>query len=207
VAARADLLEVLDRARDRGFLGPGDPAEHLDHALGFAESATAERVAPERVADLGTGGGVPGLVLAIEWPAARFVLVESSVKRSAWLSDAVSDLGLGDRVEVCSDRAEDLAHDPARRESFDLVTARSFAAPPVTAEIGAGFVAVGGILLVSEPPVSDGRWAESELAGLGFGPAKPRTARGAHFACMGKVRPAPDAVPRRRGRAAKRPLW
>jgi 16S rRNA (guanine527-N7)-methyltransferase len=207
VTARADLLEVLRRARDRGFLGPGDPAEHLDHARGFADLATARAGVPERVADLGTGGGVPGLVLAVEWPVASFVLVESSVRRADWLAAAVSSLDLGGRVEVSSARAEDLAHDPRRRESFDLVTARSFAAPAVTAEIGTGLVAVGGMLVVSEPPESVDRWPEPELAELGLAPADTGVARGAHFACLRKVEPAPEAIPRRRGRAAKRPLW
>jgi 16S rRNA (guanine527-N7)-methyltransferase len=206
VAVRADLLEVLGRARDRGFLGPGDPAQHLDHARGFVEVA-ARAGTPRRVADLGSGGGVPGLVLAVEWPAATVLLVESKAKRAAWLAEAVSSLGLGRRVEVCSVRAEELAHDPSRRETFDLVTARSFAAPPVTAEIGAGFVAVGGILVVSEPPESEDRWPEPELARLGLGRAVVRVARDAHFACMSKVGPAPERVPRRRGRAAKQPLW
>ena len=201
------MLEVLVRARDRGFLGPGDPAEHLDHARGFVDLAAARAGVPERVADLGTGGGVPGLVLALEWPAATVVLIESSVKRATWLAEAVSHLELGDRVQVCEARAEDLAHDPGRREHFDLVTARSFAPPAVTAEIGAGLVAVGGALVVSEPPASADRWPERELAGLGFGPADVRAATGAHFAYLPKVRGAPEGVPRRRGRAAKQPRW
>jgi 16S rRNA (guanine527-N7)-methyltransferase len=206
VTAGPDLLEVLGRARDRGFLGPGDPAEHLDHARGFVEVATRSGT-PGRVADLGSGGGVPGLVLAVELPAATVVLVESKVSRASWLTAAASRLGLGDRVEVRSARAEELAHDPGLRETFDLVTARSFGAPPVTAEIGAGFVTVGGALVVSEPPASEDRWPERELAGLGFGPAELSRARGAHFACIRKVRPVPEGSPRRRGRATKRPLW
>jgi 16S rRNA (guanine527-N7)-methyltransferase len=150
---------------------------------------------------------VPGLVLAVELPGATVVLVESKVSRATWLTDAASRLGLGDRVEVCSVRAEELAHDPSRRETFDLVTARSFGAPPVTAEIGAGLVAVGGLLVVSEPPTSEDRWPDPELAGLGFGPAELSRARGAHFVRIVKVRRAPEWSPRRRGRATKRPLW
>jgi 16S rRNA (guanine527-N7)-methyltransferase len=207
VAARAALLAVLGRARDRGFLGPGDPAGHLDHARGFVEVVERLGPAPERVADLGSGGGVPGLVLAIEWPAVAIVLVESSVKRAGWLAEARADLGRADRVEICAERAEELAHDPHRREAFDLVTARSFGSPPVTAEIGTGFLRVGGLLVVSEPPSSVDRWPEGPLGDLGLGPADILTARGAHFACFRKVRPAPAAAPRRRGRPAKRPLW
>ena len=76
----------------------------------------------------------------------------------------------------------------------------------MTAEIGAGLVAVGGTLVVSEPPVPADRWPEPELAELGFAGAEVVTARDAHFACLRKVRAAGNNVPRRRGRAAKRPL-
>jgi 16S rRNA (guanine527-N7)-methyltransferase len=208
MASGADLLEVLSRAREQGFLGPGDPADHLEHALGFVEVVETLRGAPPaRVADLGTGGGVPGLVLAREWPASAVSLIESSVRRVEWLSAAVETLGLAARVEICPVRAEDLAHDPAYREGFDLVTARGFAAPAATAEIAAGLVAVGGWLVVSEPPAPADRWPEAAVRGLGFDPAVATTARGAHFACLHKARPVAPTVPRRRGRATKRPLW
>ncbi len=208
MASRADLLEVLAHARQRGFLGPGDPADHLEHALGFVDVVEAvPGQVPDRVADLGTGGGVPGLVLALEWSASTLVLVESSLKRATWLTAVVAQLGLDARVEVSSRRAEDLAHAPDRRESFDLVTARSFAAPAVTAEIACGLVAVGGLLVVSEPPEPTERWPEDALAQLGLGPAEVRRVRGAGYACMRKVDPAPSNLPRLRGRAAKTPLW
>ena len=58
------LLEILIEAQSLGFLGPGDPASHISHALGFADAALVGAGAPSRFADLGTGGGVPGLVLA-----------------------------------------------------------------------------------------------------------------------------------------------
>ena len=56
-----------------------------------------------------------------------------------------------------------------RRESFDLVTARSFARPAVTAEIGAGLARPGGMMVVSEPPTGEARWPEAALADLGYG--------------------------------------
>jgi len=208
MASRAELLEVLAHARRRGFLGPGDPADHLEHALGFVEvvEAVSDRV-PDRVADLGTGGGVPGLVLALQWTGSTLVLVESSVKRASWLTGAVADLGLEPRVEVCRRRAEELAHEPGRRESFDLVTARSFAAPAVTAEIASGLVAVGGLLVVSEPPTQVERWPRGPLGDLGLGRAEVHRARGAGYACMRKLAAVPAKRPRLRGRAAKTPLW
>jgi len=204
---RGPLLEVLERARDRGFLGPGEVSRHLDHSLGFAEVARSVLGAPPtRLADLGTGGGVPGLVLAVAWPETDVVLVESSVRRADALRAEAAALGL-DRVRVLEGRAEDHAHDPECREQFDLVTARSFGPPPVTAEIAAGFVAVAGIVLVSEPPEADDRWPEAPLGGLGLDPPHFSTAHQAHYVWLRKTRPTPADRPRQRGRAAKRPLW
>jgi 16S rRNA (guanine527-N7)-methyltransferase len=206
----ADEVErILEDARDAGFLGPGPVESHLAHATGFAE--VAESVlgrAPQSFADLGTGGGVPGLVLASRWADARCVFVESNGKRSEALRWAIVRLGFDNRAVVIEERAEIVARDPAFRERFELVTARSFAASAPTAEIAAGLVAVGGSVVVSEPPEPEpDRWPSVNLQQIGLGPAEIRTAAGAHFAVMAKLEPAPDEYPRRVGRPAKRPLW
>jgi 16S rRNA (guanine527-N7)-methyltransferase len=104
-------------------------------------------------------------------------------------------------------RAEELAHLPEFRERFDLVTARSFASPPATAEIAAGFVAVGGTVLVSEPPGASDRWPVASLEQLGLGPPQFSSAHGAHYVCLRKIGATPIDLPRQRGRAVKRPLW
>jgi 16S rRNA (guanine527-N7)-methyltransferase len=201
------ILEILTEAQTLGFLGPGDPAAHIAHALGFADAAVLEAPAPARYADLGTGGGVPGLVLAVHWPDAEVVFIESSARRSSALARWVETLRLGDRVEVLESRAETCAREPGLRESFDLVTARSFARPAVTAEIASGLARIGGRLVVSEPPAGEGRWPEEGLAALGFAPARAVEARGAHYVCLEKVAAAAAGVPRRPGMPAKRPLW
>ena len=77
----------------------------------------------------------PGLVLAVDWPECHWLFVDASGRRTADLSLAVQELGLVSRVVVRTARAEDLAHEPDLREAADLVTARSFAAPAITAEI------------------------------------------------------------------------
>ena len=205
----AELREVLASAQAQGVLGPGDPAAHLTHALGFAEAVMSQLPAPPaRFADLGTGGGVPGLVLALCWPAAEGALIESASRRCATLAASIRHLGLEDRVQVLEGRAERLAHDPELREHFDLVTARSFARPAVTAEVAIGLARTGGLLVVSEPPEpATDRWPAPLLDELGFGPAVPVVAQGAHYACLVKIRDAAATMPRPVGRAGKRPLW
>jgi 16S rRNA (guanine527-N7)-methyltransferase len=204
-----ELSRILDDARDAGFLGAGPVESHIEHAGGFGELAEAALGrAPDSFADLGTGGGVPGLVLATRWPEARCVFVESNGKRSEALRWAIVRLGLDGRASVIEERAEVVGRDPACRERFQLVTARSFAPSAPTAEIAAGLVEVGGVVVVSEPPEPEpDRWPEVNLRQIGLGPAETHPAVGAHFAVIHKIEAVPDEYPRRVGRPVKRPLW
>jgi 16S rRNA (guanine527-N7)-methyltransferase len=204
------LRRVLDDARELGFLGPEDPQHHIDHAAAFTEAAAGVfgPGGPSRFLDLGSGAGIPGLVLVQRWPEAHATLLDGMRRRCDFARLAAARLDVADRVEVCCDRAEVLARDPALRERFPLVVARSFAAPAVTAEIASGFVTVGGALIVSEPPGGAGdRWDADRLADLGFG--SPATGRAAGYAVtvIGKAGATPDRYPRRTGVPAKRPLW
>jgi len=196
------LSDLLEQARARGFLGPGPVAEHLEHADRFRRAAGSP--SPARALDLGSGGGVPGLALALAWPSSQWVLLDASLRRTNFLGDAVGRLGLADRVNVVRGRAEDLAHDPEFRNHHDLVVARSFGQPAVVAECGAAFLVRGGRLVVSEPPGSTGeRWPSQALIALGLGPARVRDG----CAVMVRGSPCPDRFPRRTGVPAKRPLF
>lgn len=206
-----DLLsDLLRESRQRGFLGPGPVEIHLDHARAFAVAAPA---IPDLAADLGAGGGLPGLVLAFEcWPESRWVLIDAQQKRTAFLAEAVDRLGMADRVAVITDRAELAARDPDLRGSFDLVVARSFGPPPVVAECGAPLLRLGGSLVVSEPPVEPDheRWPTAGLAELGCGPAELMEvgeAPGFHFVRIAQVERSPDRYPRRVGVPTKRPVF
>ena len=202
-----DILQrVLGEARDLGFLGPGPVGPHLDHARAMA--AAVEPVVPDRAADLGTGGGVPGLVLALRWADTSFLLVEAMRRRADFLAAAVERLDLAGRVTVTSERAETLGRDPVQRAGFDLVTARSFGSPPVTAECAAPLLRAGGRLVTSEPPAGAGpdRWPADGLALLGMSLAGVR--RGDYsFAVLRQDVPCPERYPRRVGVPAKRPLF
>jgi 16S rRNA (guanine527-N7)-methyltransferase len=202
-------LAVLERAQELGFLGPGPVEGQRAHATGFGDVVEAALGAPpDSLVDLGSGGGVPGLVLAARWPACYTALVESNHRRCEHLRAVVRDQDWGGRVEVFEARAELVARDPARRESFDVATARSFGEPAVTAELTSGLVRVGGLMVVSEPPApAPERWPPDGLAEFGFGPATRHTVQTGSFVTNWKTSPAPVTVPRGVGRPAKRPRW
>ncbi len=160
----------------------------------------------ERVLDLGSGGGVPGLVLAELAPDLRLVLVDSAVRRCRFLREATAELGLAGRVEVVEERAESAARHPSLREALDAVVVRSFGPPGVTAECAVGFLRLGGSLVVSEPPEASVRWPAAELADLGLGPAVGCGTGEFSFVRLEKIR-ADDRWPRRVGIPAKRPRF
>lgn len=194
------LLRAWERAQRRSVVGPGDPAVHLRLARGLADQLTV----PERAIDLGSGAGIPGLALAGFWPASRWTLLDAAARRVALMEETVASLGWGDRIMVVHGRAEEWAHDPAHRAQYDLVTSRSFGPPATTAECGVGFLRIGGILAVTEPPEADGsRWPVDRLAELGLAPLPP----GAGVQCLQRVGEVDGRFPRRPGLPAKRPLF
>jgi 16S rRNA (guanine527-N7)-methyltransferase len=158
--------------------------------------------------DLGAGGGVPGLVLALDWPETSWVLLDSAERRVAFLEDAIVSLGLGARVRAVLARAEDAARGMIQRESVELVVARAFGPPAVTAECASPFIARGGRLVVSEPPgtLEPARWPAAPLLDLGF-VARAAEVDGRSFVVLDKVAPCPVTVPRRVGLAARRPWF
>lgn len=212
------LRAWFTRARELGLLGPAAIDDHLIQAGRFRDAlAGPEDDPPARVLDLGTGAGLPGLVLAVWWPDSSWVLLDGKEKRSELLGQAVSELGAlhgpAGRVQVRCGRAEELAHESEWREQFDVVVARSFGPPAVTAECAAGFLRLDGRLAVSEPPSRDegdggpnvgaGRWEGAPVSGLGLTVAD----RVGSVQLLVKTAPTPTTYPRRTGVPAKRPLF
>jgi 16S rRNA (guanine527-N7)-methyltransferase len=195
---------VLAKAQDRGFIGPGPIAAHIDHSLAFASQMPT---APRQAVDLGSGGGLPGLVMAVLWPDSHWVLLDASKRRTAFLSEAVSELELSDRVDVLCQRAEEAGRDPGLRGQADLVVARAFGPPAVTAECAAPLLRVDGSMVVAEPPggASD-RWPAGPLSLLGLVPDRAHHTPVA-FQRMRQVKLCPGRYPRRTGIPAKRPLY
>jgi len=167
-------------------------------------------VADDLACDLGSGGGIPGLVLAVDvWPHSRWVLVEAMAKRVEFLAWAVDEVGVTDRVSVVHGRTEQVGRVGEQlRGACTLVTARGFGAPPITAEAAAPLLAEGGALVVSEPPGSLGeRWPPAGLAALGLVPdGVVRTDR-AGYMVMTQARPCPEEYPRPWKRQTRVPLF
>ncbi len=145
-------------------------------------------------------------------------------RRGEFLESAVAELGLAARVRVVRARAESAGRDAALRARFDVVVARGFGAPAVTAECAAPFLEVGGRLLVSDPPVegeggsgpsgagssataqAPERWPASGLDLVGL-VVEQTWAVPYHYRSLLLTRPCPDRYPRRDGVPAKRPLF
>jgi len=201
------LFRALEESRARGFLGPGAIEPQIEHARGFARCwEDISSLPPANLIDLGSGGGLPGLVLAELW-GCRTVLVDSMVKRMNFLREVLNWPGAPHDVEVITTRVEALARDPAMESSFSLVTARSFGPPAVVAECATRFLVLGGLLIVSEPPDDDAqRWQSKSLMTMGF-VDNGRIRHGAAFRVLTKISATPDDLPREIGIPAKRPLF
>lgn len=182
------VLGALAEARALGFLGPGPLEAHVASAKAFAEALEGLE---DRALDLGSGGGVPGLLLAAHFTEVSWTLLDVHRRRTSFLSRVVAALGWVGRVDVVRAQAEAAAHNVAYRQAFAAVTARSFGPPAVTAEVGAGFLAPGGRLVIAEPPTTAlDRWPAEPLLELGLALSTSPTPS---MAILTPVRsPAPD---------------
>jgi len=164
MADQPTLHAVLGSIQARGAIGTSSLDDAVAHAGRFVSLVPASA---RRLADLGSGGGLPGLVIAASLPHLEVVLVERREMRADLLRRAVRALAMTDRVRVHGGDVRTIA--TSEPGSFDVVTARSFASPAVTARWAATLVRVGGVVLVSEPPdAPDGRWPATLLGPLGL---------------------------------------
>ena len=131
------------------------------------------------------------------------------VRRTAYLEEALLWDDAPTSGSVVTARAEDVSKWVGFEEDFELITARAFGPPSVTAECSARLLKVGGLLIISEPPLSDAtgeRWPSAGLAELGLEPLGLfRTTSG--FQIVQKVSRTPQRFPRRSGVPTKKPLF
>lgn len=174
----AALVVIYRRATELGLLGPREAAHVVERSLAYHDHLPTADAVPVRVADLGSGAGVPGLVLAVSAPWIAIDFVEISERRCAFLRWAIHELvrvsdGAGmpmAATNVVHCDAAELGHDRAYREQFDAVVARSFRSPAVTAETASALLRLGSRLIVSGSPDDEERWPAAGLSILGLEP-------------------------------------
>ena len=174
-------------------------------------------VRARRIADVGAGAGFPGLVLAIDLPAARVDLIESAGRKAAVIDRLIQAAKVENARSVVA-RAEDWARLPPAlgggSEAYDAVTARAVASLPVLVEYAAPllrpsgvFVAWKGAVSADELRLGSGAADEVGLSLVDVLSVTPfPSARDRRLYVFRKGAPTPERFPRRAGMAAKRPL-
>ena len=165
--------------------------------------AIADPAPASRVVDIGSGGGVPGIVIAILRPDLIVTLIDADQRKGAFLTHVAGLLGLSG-VSVATIRAEEAGRRDDMREAFDLATSRATAPPPVLCELALPLIRVGGELcaLVSDTPSTLASCAAAAAACGGNVPEAPSGG----VLRVRKVAPSPDAYPRRTGTPNRHPI-
>ncbi|MCU1437415.1 MAG: rRNA ((527)-N(7))-methyltransferase RsmG [Naasia sp.] len=138
--ARRYVEDLIERGEQLGLIGPLElPRIWTRHVV---NSALLAPLLSGRVGDVGSGAGLPGIVLAIARPDLEFVLIEPMERRTAWLEEQRAELGL-DNVTVLRSRAEE-----APTRSLDVVTARAVGALSKLIPLTARLAVPGGELIL-----------------------------------------------------------
>ena len=190
-----------------------DPSEFMEKNI--IDSLTLigrpELASAERILDLGTGGGYPGLPLAIACPDKEFVLADAVGKKLKVIDSICEELGVAN-VTTVHMRAEDMARDAGFRERFDLVLSRAVASMPVLCEYCVPFVKIGGHFTAYK---TDAAREEIQLAAKALsvlGAKEPVIVpdgiegSGHVFAICEKIQTTPKAYPRKAGTPSAKPL-
>lgn len=168
---------------------------------------------PNRLIDVGTGAGFPGLPLKILYSGMNLTLVESVGKKAMFCEHIVRMLGL-ENVEVIKGRAEEIGQLPAHREKYDFAVARAVANMNVLSEYLLPFVKVGGVMIAqkSDSGPAEAQSAEKAMKYLG-GKLKqvvpvnlPGVADDRYLVLVQKSAATPPKYPRKAGIPMKHPL-
>lgn len=212
--SRLSALGDLILSAPLNVTGIKDPAEiervHFLDSLSLLELSEVRSAVS--LADVGSGGGLPALVLALVSPETKVTAIESIRKKCDHIGEAASALGLSN-LHVCCARAEDCAR-TQDREAFDVVVSRAVASLPVVAEYSMPLVRLGGHMVAMKGVISDQERTHA-LAALGIlgsdgldvielHPFAESRGRLAYVAK--KTRMTPATYPRRAGVPQKRPL-
>ncbi len=203
---------LLEHGEERGltaFTQPEDIARELIlDALGGVTALDGAA----KIADLGSGGGTPGLPLAIMLESSQFTLVESNQRKARWIAEQIESLHLQDRVTVLSSRIEELGRQPEHRQQYDIVVAKALAALPALIELSLPLLKVGGRLVAYKgskyaQEIAEAERALRELKGkISVTSAYELEGRERVLVQIKKLQPTPKLYPRRVGIPQHKPL-
>jgi 16S rRNA (guanine527-N7)-methyltransferase len=160
-----DVVDALREAQRLGMLGARPIEDVLTHSRVYLSGL---QDVEGRIADLGSGGGVPGLLIAAERPDLTIWLIERRGARADFLRRVVLRLEMSARVSVHEVDAVQFAK--TAKGTFDGVTARGFGPPEPTLRIARELISPTGRIVISDPPEGN-RWSEALLEELGLGRA------------------------------------
>ena len=176
---------------------------------------THEWFTGKRAIDVGTGAGIPGIVMKIALPELQITLLDSVRKKTLFLQEVVDELEL-ENVDVINGRAEEVGQDRAHREVYDLVVARAVAQLVELAELTIPLANIGGTVILPKSATAELE-AEVNRASaaaeiLGAAPAislavdRPGSSPPDHMVYWMKISPTPPEFPRRTGVPHRSPL-
>jgi 16S rRNA (guanine527-N7)-methyltransferase len=203
-AERASVSSVTD---DRAW------KVHVEDSLTGLE--VPELRTASRIADIGSGAGFPGLVLAVALPEAQVDLIESIGKKTAFITHAAAESGIPNAHAITA-RSEDLARDePPKggRASYDVVTARAVGRLSTLAELASPLLKEGGLLIAWKGRRDEDEEAEMSRASASLAMTPEAIldvghragSEHRHLHVLRKSGPTPPNLPRKPGLAKKRP--
>lgn len=206
--ASYDLANVIGTREEERIL--------IDHVLDSLSCFLLEPLPGARhLADVGSGGGLPGIPIKIMSPGTAVTLVESTGKKARFLRYAVDALSLKG-VEVANTRVEDLGRSQAHRGAYDIVTCRAVGRLSVVAEYCVPLLELGGRAIAMKGRLETEELAEGDRAVNELGARVAETIkvdllpevgeRARNLVILEKVGETPVRYPRRAGVVAKRPL-
>ena len=205
VTARLErYAELVIETNKRFNLTGAKTREELEPHI--ADSLTLAPYVVGPLVDIGSGGGLPAIPIAIA-TGVRVTLIESTSKKAQFLAHALEELGL--EGEVVAQRAEVAAHDERLRERFACGTARAVATAPTVAELLLPFLAIGGVAILQRGTMDAREHSALEDASLMLGArveSETTLDQSRRIVFVRKTGATPLRFPRRTGVPEKRPL-
>jgi 16S rRNA (guanine527-N7)-methyltransferase len=215
-ALRVYETELLDWNQQVNLTAVRDPegvrVKHFLDSMTILK-AWERTLPPERLVDVGTGAGFPGLVLKLFWPITRVTLVESVGKKADFCRHIVQRLGL-EQVTILTDRVEEVGQDPEHRQTYDLAVARAVARMPILMEYLLPLVHRNGKVMAmkGEAAPAETHSASQAIHILGGKLQKlvhielPGVVEERFIVVVDKIARTPEEYPRRIGVPAKHPI-